>query len=65
MTTTTPTQETVSEADPFTYHLEPLAQGGEEYARCTGCRREILTSIGADKLLHAEDCPHVAPPEVA
>jgi hypothetical protein len=40
----------------FTLHIEPAGQGGEEYARCTGCGREILTEIGIEKLGHPSDC---------
>lgn len=42
----------------FTEHIEPADQGGEPFLRCTGCSREILASIGADRLTHADGCPN-------
>jgi hypothetical protein len=50
--------DATEEHDAFTYHTEPIEQGGKEYARCTDCKREILTSIGEDKLDHADGCSH-------
>jgi hypothetical protein len=41
----------------FTLHIESPEQGGEEYARCRGCGREILTKYGVEKLGHPADCP--------
>ncbi len=51
------------ESDPmadasFTYHREPAPQGGQQFARCRGCGREILTGIGTDRLEHAPGCPN-------
>ena len=40
----------------FTVHIEPREQGGKEYARCSGCDREILSEIGVEKLSHPADC---------
>ena len=56
-TNETPTQESFETTDePFTYHIEPPEQGGERYARCTDCGREILCCIGEEKLTHADGC---------
>ena len=43
----------------YTYHVEPPEVGGERYARCEGCGRELLTSLGgAAKIPHADSCPN-------
>jgi len=43
----------------ITYHIEPAAQGGEQFARCESCGRELLCSLGgAESILHREDCPN-------
>lgn len=57
MSTNTPTaQETTDAQLPrITHHTEPPEQGGERYARCTGCGRE--SCLGADSILHEDDCP--------
>lgn len=43
---------------PYTTHLEGPEQGGERYARCTGCEREIIPVGRFDKLTHADGCPN-------
>jgi hypothetical protein len=41
------------------YHVEPPEVGGDRYARCEGCGRELLTSLGdAAKIPHADGCPN-------
>jgi hypothetical protein len=43
----------------YTYHVEPPAVGGKRYARCEGCDRELLCSLGgAGKIPHADSCPN-------
>lgn len=42
----------------YTTHREPPAQGGKEYARCTGCEREIVPVDRFEQLTHANDCPN-------
>lgn len=45
---------------PFTIHCEPDEQGGEEFAKCRGCAREILPVDRFKYLSHPEDCPVAA-----
>jgi len=40
----------------YTYHWEPVAQGGERYVRCERCGREVIPA-DADRLLHKRSCP--------
>ncbi len=46
---------TTDETEPYTTHVEPAAQGGKTYVRCSDCGREV---IGRDpsRLLHAAGC---------
>ena len=41
----------------YTIHIEPPEQGGEQYARCTGCGREIIPVGRFSVLAHAGECP--------
>lgn len=50
------TENSIEEQPAYTYHIEPGAQGGEEYARCTDCGYEILTKYGVHTLGHADGC---------
>lgn len=48
---------TTDETESYTTHVEPPAQGGGTYVRCTDCGREV---IGTDpsRLPHAAGCSH-------
>jgi len=46
-----------NDAESFTYHHEPAAQGGARYVRCEGCGREIVPA-DPDRLLHRDGCPN-------
>lgn len=51
----TPAKESIDSE--YTVHVEPPAQGGGRYARCTGCGREIIPVGRFDTLTHADECP--------
>lgn len=46
----------VEQGAAYTKHVESPEQGGQEYARCTGCGREIVPVGRFDKLAHADGC---------
>ena len=64
MTTTRPAVKNASDDSHVTRHVEPPAQGGQPYIRCTGCQREVLGQNAAS-IPHADDCPHVDASEEA
>ena len=41
----------------YTVHIEPPEQGGDRYARCTGCEREIIPVARFGARTHAGECP--------
>jgi hypothetical protein len=44
---------------PYSTHIEPAEQGGEEYERCLDCGNELLTMLGGfDRVTHREECQH-------
>ena len=51
----TPAKESIDSE--YTVHVEPPAQGGGRYARCTGCGREIIPVGRFGALAHADKCP--------
>jgi len=42
--------------EPYTYHTEPLAQGGARYVRCSTCGAECIPA-DPDRLYHRDGCP--------
>lgn len=53
------TSDTDASGEPYTYHVEPPAQGGKTYARCEACGAELLTDLGGKRtLVHVDGCPN-------
>ena len=56
-TPATPEINSGTTAEPYTVHVEPRSQGGNQYLRCRDCKREV---IGDDfsRLHHKPECKH-------